>query len=117
MATTPQNKFEVRPLSAKEGGGYLVTFPDLPGCMSDGATIEEAIINAADAENEWLMASKDWDKAIGKPGRFVTRMPRWMYQGLQYNADREGISMNTLIVSMLARGLGERSVSKESKQA
>ena len=117
MKATPQNRFEVRPLSAEEGGGYLVTFPELPGCMSDGETIEEAIINATDAEKEWLLASNDWDKTTEKAGRFVTRMPQWIYRGLQYNAVREGVSMNTLIVSMLARELGELSASRESKQA
>jgi antitoxin HicB len=117
MKITPQNRFEVRTLSADDGGGYLVTFPELPGCMSDGDTIEEAIINAADAEKEWLLASKAWDKEAEKPGRFVARMPRWIYRSLQYNAEREGVSMNTLIVSMLARELGERSASRESKQA
>lgn len=116
MKATPQNKFEVRPLSAEEGGGYLVTFAELPGCMSDGETVEEAIKNAADAEKEWLMASKEWDKTAEKPGRFVTRMPQWMYRGLQYSAEREGVSMNTLIVSMLARELGERAALKEHEQ-
>ena len=29
----------VSPLSAEDGGGFLITFPDLPGCMSDGETI------------------------------------------------------------------------------
>ena len=72
MKTAPKNRFEVRPMTEEGGGGYLVTFPDLPGCMSDGETIEEAIINAADAENEWLLASEEWDKAPEKPGRFVT---------------------------------------------
>jgi hypothetical protein len=42
-------RFTVRPLSADEGGGYLVEFPDLPGCMADGETIDEAITNAQDA--------------------------------------------------------------------
>ena len=100
-------------MTETEGGGFLVTFPDLPGCMSDGGTIEEAIINAADAENEWLLAAKEWNKSAEKPGRFVTRMPQWMYKGLQYNAQKEGVSMNTLIVSMLAKDLGERSVSQQ----
>ena len=109
MKIAPQNRFEVRRLSSEEGGGYFVTFPELPGCMSDGDTMEEAIVNAADAEKEWLLASKDWDKTAEKPGRFVTRMPKWIYRGLQHNAEREGVSMNTLIVSVLARELGERS--------
>ena len=115
MNATPRNRFDVRPLSSEEGGGYLVTFPELPGCMSDGDTIEEAIDNAADAEKEWLSASKEWGKTAEKPGRFVARMPQWMYRGLQYNAEREGVSMNTLLVSMLARELGERSASRENR--
>ena len=35
--------FEVRPLSKEEDGGFAISFPDLPGCLSDGATPEEAI--------------------------------------------------------------------------
>jgi antitoxin HicB len=31
-----QYQFTVRPLSEEEGGGYLVEYPDIPGCMSDG---------------------------------------------------------------------------------
>lgn len=29
---------EVRPLAEEDGGGFLATFPDLPGCMADGET-------------------------------------------------------------------------------
>jgi integrase len=42
----------MRPLIADEGGGWLITFPDLPGCMSDGETPEEAIENGRDLP--WL---------------------------------------------------------------
>ena len=42
-------QFTVRPLSKDEGGGYLVEYPDIPGCMSDGETIEEAIANGREA--------------------------------------------------------------------
>ena len=34
----------VSPLSEEDGGGFLATVPDLPGCMSDGETPEEAIV-------------------------------------------------------------------------
>ena len=37
---------EIRPLTAEEGGGILATVPDLPGCMADGETPEEAIADA-----------------------------------------------------------------------
>ncbi len=44
--------FVMRPLSPEEGGGWLITFPDLPGCMSDGETPEEALENGKDAEKQ-----------------------------------------------------------------
>ena len=46
--------FTVRKLSAEDGGGWLVEFPDLPGCMADGATPEEAVAEASDALHSWI---------------------------------------------------------------
>jgi antitoxin HicB len=45
MATRLDYPFQVRPLTDEEGGGYLIEFRDLPGCLSDGETIEDAIRN------------------------------------------------------------------------
>lgn len=44
----------IEPLSAEDGGGYLATVPELPGCMSDGATEAEARDNVRDAIAAWL---------------------------------------------------------------
>ncbi len=57
----------VSALSAQDGGGYLITFPDLPGCMSDGATEAEAVANGRDAFASWLAARDDAGKAIPPP--------------------------------------------------
>ncbi len=62
--------FEVRPLAKEEGGGYLITFPDLPGCMSDGETPEEAIANGLDAAKSWLATAKEFKDPIS-PGRAI----------------------------------------------
>jgi antitoxin HicB len=35
--------FLIRPLADEEGGGFLIEYPDLPGCISDGETPEEAM--------------------------------------------------------------------------
>ena len=51
-------RFTVRPLAGDEGSGYLVEFPDLPGCMSDGETVEEAILNGIDAMAGWIEAMR-----------------------------------------------------------
>ena len=41
----------------KDEGGYVVFFPELPGCITCGETIESAVKNAEDAKKEWLMAA------------------------------------------------------------
>jgi antitoxin HicB len=64
QADYPMN---VRPLTAEEGGGYLVEFPDLPGCMSDGDTVAEALANAADAQATWLAAMCEAGRMIPAP--------------------------------------------------
>jgi antitoxin HicB len=51
------------PLSEEDGGGFAAYAPDLKGCLSDGDTPEEALINLKDAVCEWI----DEAKAIGRP--------------------------------------------------
>lgn len=43
------------PGSQEEGGGYAVVVPDLPGCVSGGDTLEEAIAMATDAASGWVL--------------------------------------------------------------
>ena len=44
----------IEPLAAEDGGGFLATVPDLPGCMSDGETPEEALAHVRDAIASWI---------------------------------------------------------------
>ena len=103
--------FEVRPLSKEEGGGFLITFPDLPGCMSDGETPEEAIKNGLDAAKSWLETAKEFNDPIPRAGetssgKFVTRVPKSLHARLVARAKQEGVSMNTLVTTYLAERLG-----------
>ena len=54
----------VSPLSDEDGGGFLATVPDLPGCMSDGETPAEAIENVQDAIEEWLDLARKMGREI-----------------------------------------------------
>ncbi len=75
--------FDLRPLSKAEGGGWLISWPDLPGCMSDGETPEEAIENGRDAFLAWIsVCENDLNKSVPKS------------------------SVNTLVTTFLAERLG-----------
>ena len=60
-------------LADGDGGGYLATVPDLPGCMSDGETPEEALKNVQEAIASWIEAAKDWKQEIPKPSPPLAR--------------------------------------------
>ena len=107
----------VEPLSEEDGGGYVITFPDLPGCMSDGETIDEAIANGRDAFATWMSAHVHQGKPIPKPtkhgeaaepARLMQRLPRSLHANLVARAKAEGTSLNTLVTMLLAEGLGRR---------
>lgn len=57
----------IQPLSAEDGGGFMATVPDLPGCMSDGETPEEAIVNVQDAILCWIEAAGDMGHPVPPP--------------------------------------------------
>ena len=107
--------FDLRPLSKAEGGGWLITWPDLPGCMSDGETPEEAIENGRDAFAGWVSVRQvDLKKPMpktsvgaNKPARFVLRTPQTMHKRLVAKAEAEGVSLNTLVTTFIAERLGK----------
>lgn len=45
-------------LEPQEEGGFTVTVPDLPGCVSQGDTVEECRENIADAIEGWIEAAR-----------------------------------------------------------
>jgi antitoxin HicB len=58
----------IRPLTVEEGGGYMITFPDLPGCVSDGESESEAIENGRDAFEAWMETQRLAGRAAPVPG-------------------------------------------------
>ena len=70
-------RFTIRPLTEDEGGGYLIEFPDLPGCMSDGATIEDAITNGIDGMRGWIKAMRAERPSDPRPDPLRGGMTCW----------------------------------------
>ena len=91
-------------------GGYVVSFPDLRGCLSTGETIAEAIANGEDAKREWLIAALEDGFPIPDPssdemysGQFKLRIPKSLHRQLAMQSKKEGISMNQYCLYLLSQ--------------
>lgn len=116
--------FEVRPLSGEDGGGYLISFPDFAECISDGESVEEAIENGRDALKATIAALKARKLPVPAPnsggvasGKFVARVPKTVHAQLATRAKAEGVSLNTLVLTFIAQGLGGSSARSRAKTA
>ncbi|MDQ0396016.1 type II toxin-antitoxin system HicB family antitoxin [Labrys monachus] len=49
----------IEPAPEEEGGGYRARVPDLPGCISDGETRQEAVSNIQQAIMAWLAEARN----------------------------------------------------------
>ena len=105
-------RITIRPLSKDEGSGYLVEYPEIPGCMSDGETIEEAIANGREALRDCLEVFKESGRKAPPPGKEAAqwrqRLPRTLYLKLTEQAKSEGVSINSLVTAMIAEAIGAR---------
>ncbi len=65
--------YRMRITEDKSEGGYVVSFPELPGCLTCGETVESAVTNAIDAKRTWLMAALDGGLEIRERGGSLYR--------------------------------------------
>ena len=94
----------------KDEGGFVVSYPELPGCITCGETIERAVENAADAKKAWLEAALEEGIEIHEPGsleeysgQFKIMMPRSLHRDLAEHSKKEGISMNQYCIYLLSK--------------
>ena len=96
-------------------GGFTVSIPALPGCLSVGETAEEAYRNIEDAKHEWLIAAMEEGISIPEPvsiddysGQFKLRIPKTLHRQLALQSKREGVSMNQYCVYLLSQNSAVR---------
>lgn len=90
-------------------GGYVVSFPELPGCITAAETLEDAWNLSEDAKREWINAALEDGINIVEPrdiddysGEYKLRMPKSLHKTLVENARTEGISMNQYCLYLLS---------------
>ncbi len=105
-----QISYRMEIVEDKQEGGFVISFPELPGCITCGETIESAVTNAQDAKKAWLETALEQGIEIPQPdnlqeysGQFKLRIPRSLHKSLTEHSKREGISMNQYCVYLLSR--------------
>ena len=65
-------KYEVIIYWSEEDEAFIAEVPELPGCMADGATYQEALANVEQVAREWIETARDLGRKIPAPrGRLV----------------------------------------------
>ena len=98
-------------VAPESDGGYVITFPDLPGCVTKAANFAEIGPRAEEARTLWLKTVYPDEVEIPLPagpdaysGRFNVRLSRSLHQWLVESAAAEGVSLNQYVATLLARG-------------
>jgi predicted RNase H-like HicB family nuclease len=96
-------------VDADPDGGYVIEFPDLPGCLTQADEPDEIGPMAEEARSLWLETEFEAGKKIPLPsyppeysGKFNLRLPKSLHAQLTQSAEREGVSLNQYVVSLLS---------------
>ncbi|MBI4330818.1 MAG: type II toxin-antitoxin system HicB family antitoxin [Chloroflexi bacterium] len=100
-----------------EGQKYWIAeIPKLPGCKSHGSTVEEAVQSVQEAKKDWIADSLEKGEPVPVPmetdaysGRVLLRMSRSLHRALSLMAESEKLSLNQLMVTILAKEVGQSS--------
>ena len=102
----------------EEGKKYWIAeVPELPGCKSHGSSVEEAVTSVEEAKRDWILDSLKEGAQVPTPiererysGRMLVRMSRSLHRSLAIIAEAERLSLNQLIVTILAKEAGRLNV-------
>lgn len=105
-------------------GGFVASFPDLPGCLTYAETPQELVLMAEDAKRTWLETALEDGVEIKEParledysGQFKLRLPRELHKSLAEHAKEAGISMNQYCLYLLAMNDTKLDTTIETKMA
>lgn len=93
---------------------WVAEYPDLPGCIGVGDSIEEAISSGKNSLELLLETARDNGVSVPEPsqqysceysGKFALRLPKYLHRNLSLLAEEHNISLNQLCVSLLSDGV------------
>ncbi|MCK4402327.1 MAG: type II toxin-antitoxin system HicB family antitoxin [Dehalococcoidia bacterium] len=98
-------------------GGFVAEIEELPGCMTQGETLEEVFEAIEDAKQCWIEAAFNDGHDVPLPrdmeeysGKILIRIPRSLHRVLSRAAKQERVSLNQYITSLLAAGVQREAI-------
>ena len=61
------NRYEIIIYWSKDDNSFIAEVPELPGCMSDGASYTDAVTNVQTIMSQWIETAKSLGRAIPEP--------------------------------------------------
>lgn len=105
----------IRRLMPDPSGGFTASIHEFPGCIAEGDTAEEALINLESAALSWKRSAEANGYPVMQPidyegasGKIALRISRRLHQLAVERAELEGVSMNQFIGNALANYLGQQ---------
>jgi antitoxin HicB len=99
-----------------EDQAFLARVPALPGCIAHGETAEKATHEAERAAELMLDVLREDRKTLPPEdavadfsGQLRLRLPKSLHEQVSRLATAEGVSINTLLLALVAEGCGRRS--------
>ncbi|HZW05009.1 MAG TPA: type II toxin-antitoxin system HicB family antitoxin [Anaerolineaceae bacterium] len=90
---------------SEEDEAYVAEVPELPGCMADGSTRQEALVNAEVMIQEWLETAQELGRSIPLPqGNLLTIPEAAEHLGLSTAMLRRYCSSGRLPAQRIGKG-------------
>lgn len=67
-------KYELIIYWSEDDHSFVVEVPELPGCMADGETYEQAVANARQVIDEWIETARELGRQVPEPKRWNQRI-------------------------------------------
>ncbi len=94
-------------------GGFFAEILEFPGCIAEGETPDEAFHNLESVAESWIESCLEQGQEIPPPsanhaysGKIALRLPRDLHQLAARKAQRDGVSVNQILVTAIAAWVG-----------
>ena len=112
--------YKIEVVEDKEEGGFVLSCPELKGCITCADTLEKGFSMIEDAKKSWFIACIEDGIPIPEPsktneysGQFKLRIPKSLHKTLAERSRQEGISMNQYCLYLLSSGANSPNLVKQ----